>query len=238
MSDRGTSPPSAAVGGEAVAGATGPRVVLFDFDGVILRGDAFGAFVRARFRRSRWRIGLGMLLATPLLPTLPFTRRWVIHAFVHAALFGVSGPRYRALAQAFGDELARQPRRFHRDALTRLRRHQAAGDRVLVVTGCEEILVTRIFESLGLPEVTVLASRLRFGRLGMRVAWHNIGRHKLRSLEAAGVVAPWDTAYGDSRHDLPMLAGAHEAVLVNASDAFGRRAERVLGREPQRVYWY
>jgi hypothetical protein len=28
------------------------RVVLFDFDGVLLRGDAFAEFVRSRFRRS------------------------------------------------------------------------------------------------------------------------------------------------------------------------------------------
>lgn len=214
------------------------RVVLFDFDGVILRGDAFAAFVRARFHRSRWRLVLGVLLAVPLLPTLPFTRRPVVHAFVFAFLLGQSESCYRAQAQAFAEELAHQPRRFHREALTRLRRHQADGDRVLVVTGCEETLVRHIFQVLGLPGVRILASRLRPGWLGMRVALHNIGRCKLHSLAAAGVTAPWDVAYGDSPHDLPMLAQAREAVLVNPSEAFERRAARALGRRLRCVYWY
>ena len=41
---------------------TGPRVVLFDFDGVVLRGDAFAAFVRARLTGVRWRKALGLAL--------------------------------------------------------------------------------------------------------------------------------------------------------------------------------
>lgn len=60
--------------------------MLFDFDGVLLRGDAFGLFVRARLHRVRWRLLLGMVLALPMLPSLPFTRRWVVWAFVAATL--------------------------------------------------------------------------------------------------------------------------------------------------------
>ena len=218
--------------------ARAPRTVLFDFDGVLLRGDAFALFVRARMQRARWRLLLGMLLGVPLLPTLPFTRRWVVRAFVTATLACQSERRYRQLARDFGGELARQPRRFHRDALTRLRQHQAEGDRVLVVTGCEEHLVRGIFDSLGLVDMEILASRLKPGLLGMRVSLHNVGRRKLESLRAHGVEAPWDVAYGDSVHDLAMLREAREAVLVNASPARGKRFEQVLGRALTRVHWY
>ncbi len=224
---------------QADAAAVPPRrTVLFDFDGVLLRGDAFGEFVRARFRRARWRLLPAFLLVLPLLPTLPFTRRWAKKVFVRVALAGLSGPRYRALAQAFGDELARQPRRFHREALSRLRAHLAAGDAVMVVTGCEDTLVRSIFEGLGLPGVPILASRLVPGPLGMRVALHNIGRYKLESLAAAGVTPAWDVAYGDSVHDLPMLREAREAVLVNATPAWCKRVEQALGRSVTRVHWY
>lgn len=214
------------------------RTVLFDFDGVLLHGDAFALFVRARLQRARWRLLLGMLLALPMLPTLPFTRRWVVRAFVSATLACQSAQRYRLLAREFGAELARQPRRFHRDALSRLRQHQAAGDRVLVVTGCEENLARGIFDTLGLADMEILGSRLRPGWLGMHVAWHNIGRRKLGSLRACGVEPPWDMAYGDSIHDVPMLREAREAILVNASPKWCRRVEQMLGRTVTRVHWY
>lgn len=214
------------------------RTALFDFDGVLLRGDASALFVRARLRRACWRLLLGLVLALPMLPTLPFTRRWVVRAFVSATLACQSARRYQGLAREFGAELARQLRRFHRDALTRLRQHQAAGDRVLVVTGCEEHLARGIFDTLGLADVEILASRLKPGLLGMRVALHNIGRRKLESLRAHGVESQWDIAYGDSLYDVPMLRQAREAVLVNASPEGCKRVEQMLGRSVTRVHWY
>lgn len=213
------------------------RTILFDFDGVIMRGDAFAEFVRARLRRARWRLVPGLLLALPLLPTLPFTRKWVIRAFVFAVLCGLSGKAYRQLACDFGYELACQPRRFHREALTRLRGHLADGDRVMIVTGCEETLVCSIFDTLGLKGLPILASGLRSGWLGMRVQLHNIGSHKLQSLKEAGIEPPWAVAYSDSVHDLPMLRGAHEAVLVNATPKRCKHVEQALGRSVSRVHW-
>ena len=63
--------PSAAVDEEAAL----PRVALFDFDGVLLHGDAFELFIRSRYRRAWWRA----LLVLPCLPwlllVLPFSRR-------------------------------------------------------------------------------------------------------------------------------------------------------------------
>jgi phosphatidylglycerophosphatase C len=214
------------------------RTVLFDFDGVLLRGDAFGEFVRAHLRRERWRQVLGLLLAVPVLPTLPFTRRWVVRMFIFATLVGLSEARYRTRATAFGATLARQPRRFHRAALTQLRRHLAAGDAVMIVTGCEETLVRSIFDELGLKGLPLLASRLKPGRLGMRVDLYNVGLNKVRSLQAAGVSPPWHVAYGDSHWDLPMLREAGEAVLVNATPKWCKKVERVLGRSVTRVHWH
>lgn len=228
-----------ATGGGASADASaGLRTVLFDFDGVLLRGDAFAAFVRARLQRAGWRKGLGLVLSLPVLPTLLFTRRWVERVFIFATLVGLSQVRYRELALAFGAKLARQPGRFHREGLTRMRRHIAAGDRVLVVTGCEEILVRSIFDELGLRDMPLLASRLAPGRLGMRVVLHNVGTHKVRSLQGAGVEPPWHMAYGDSHGDLPMLREAREAVLVNATPKWCKKVEKLLGRSVTRVHWH
>ena len=218
------------------SGAEPPRVVLFDFDGVLSRGDAFGAFVRERYR-AWWRKGIVTLCLPGLLLVLPFSRRRVLQILVRVGLLGLSESRYRAQAQAFASTLVRRPHQFHREAWNELRRHQSAGDRVIVVTGCEETLVRAIIDGLAVGEVEVLASRLRASRLGMRAAWHNIGHNKVESLAQHGIEA-WQLAYGDSLQDVPMLERADEAVLVNATTKLRHRVERAIGHPATQVEWY
>lgn len=229
--------------GEAAPSATAAdavpaaRVVLFDFDGVLLHGDAFHLFVRDRYARAWWR----KLLILPCLPwlalLLPFSRRLALRTLVHVALFGTGEAAYRSLAQAYAADLVQHSRRFNRDALRQLRRHQQAGDRVIVVTGCEQALVGSILEQLGLGELELLASRLRATGLGMRTGFHNIGANKLKALTAHGVDA-WQVAYSDSLQDAPMLKGAAEPVLVNGTPKLCKKMDAALGRVVGRVAWH
>lgn len=214
-----------------------PRTVLFDFDGVLIHGDAFELFVRDRYQRSLLR-KVGALLTLPwLVLVAPFSRRRAEHTLVHVALLGMGEQRYRAAAEAFAASLVRRPKQFCRDGLSALRRHQAAGDRVIVVTGCEHTLVSHILLQLGLGEVEVLASRLRAGVLGMRVKLHNVGRRKAQELAAFGV-GEWHVAYSDSLADAPMLKPAAEAVLVNGTPKLCKKLEKALGRTITRVDWF
>lgn len=212
------------------------RVVLFDFDGVLIRGDTFAMFMRDRYARARWRKGLVLLLSPVLLLMLPFSRRRTLRVLVHLGLLGLNEARYRELATAFATALVRQPGHFCRDGLRALRRHQASGDRIVVVTGCEESLVRGVLGELGVAGVEVLASRLRAGRFGMRSDWHNVGRRKVESLARHGIEG-WQVAYSDSHQDLPMLALAAEAVLVNATPKLCKRVEKALGRSVGRADW-
>lgn len=225
------SPPAAG------ADASVSRVVLFDFDGVLLHGDAFNLFIRSRYARSWWR----RLLALPCLPwvalMLPFSRRLAARSLVHAALFGMRPARYRALATAFGQELVHQSRRFCRDGLRQLRHHQQAGDHVVIVTGCEQVLIDAIVRELGLVDVVALGSRLRSTWLGMRTGFHNIGANKLKVLSAQGVAA-WRVAYTDSLMDVPMLKPASEPVLVNGTPKLCKKMDVALGRVVGRVAWH
>jgi phosphatidylglycerophosphatase C len=216
--------------------ATGQRVVLFDFDGVLIHGDTFGMFMRDRYARAWWRKGLVLLLAPCLLLVLPFSWRRVVRVLVRIGLLGVGAARYRELAEAFATRLVHCPRQFLRDGLGALRMHAATGDRVVVVTGCEEVLVRGVLAGLGVDGVEVLASRLRAGRFGMRSEWHNVGRRKVEALAAHGISA-WQLAYSDSSQDLPMLALAVEPVLVNADPKLCRRVEKALGHSVARVEW-
>ncbi len=220
----------------AATPAMAPRVVLFDFDGVLIQGDSFYLFIRDRYR-SWWRRLLALLTAPLLLLQLPFSRRGPMRTLVRIALLGLDERRYQGTAHAFAAILARRPRQFCRDGLQALRRHQLQGDRVIVVTGCEHTLVSGILQQLGLTDLEVVASQLRPGWLGMRLLRHNVGRRKVQSLAEHGVEA-WQLAYGDSMYDAPMLKLAAEAVLVNGTPTLCKKMEKALGRAITRVEWF
>jgi phosphatidylglycerophosphatase C len=233
MVPTGETPPPAA----ADTGAASPRVVLFDFDGVLVHGDSFAMFMRDRYRHSPWRKLLALLSAPLLLLQLPFSRRLPVRMLVRIALLGLREQRYQGVANAFAAALARRPKQFSRDGLQALRRHQAAGDRVIVVTGCEHTLASGILQQLGLTGIEVLASRLRPGWLGMRLLHHNVGQRKVQTLARHGVIE-WQVAYGDSMYDAAMLKLAAEAVLVNSTPALCKKMEKALGRAVTRVEWF
>jgi phosphatidylglycerophosphatase C len=216
--------------------SAGQRVVLFDFDGVLIHGDTFSMFMRDRYKRTWWRKALVLLLAPCLLLVLPVSWRRVVRVLVRIGLLGVGEAQYRKLAEAFAAQLVHRPGQFLRDGLGALRMHAATGDRVVVVTGCEETLVRGVLAGLGVDGVEVLASRLCAGRFGMRAAWHNVGRHKVEALARHGIES-WQLAYTDSSQDLPMLAAAAEPVLVNAAPRICKRVEKALERSVKRVEW-
>lgn len=219
------------------AAAASERIVLFDFDGVLVDGDAFELFIRARLKRAIWRKAL-LLLASPLILLVGIvSRSLAARLCLRIAFLFVGAAGYERAAVAYGRELARRPKLFFRDAVGALRRHMAAGDRVIVVTGCEEYLARAILDELGLQGIPLLASTLRAGWFGMRLKHHNFHQRKVALLTAQGVTR-WAVAYSDSSRDIPMLRGATEPFLVNASPRTCKKVEKALGRSVGRVAWY
>jgi phosphatidylglycerophosphatase C len=218
----------------ALPDAAAARVVLFDFDGVLMHGDAFALFARERYARSLGCRLIALLCAPGLILLLPFSRNWPMRLLARIALLGMSERAYRRRAEEFAGLLVRRPRQFCRDGVRALRRHQAAGDRVIVVTGCEHHLVSSMLSQLGLSGLEVVASQLRPSWVGMRLLRHNVGARKVKSLAQCGVTA-WQLAYSDSLQDAPMLKPADEAVLVNGTPRLCKKVEKALGRAVTRV---
>jgi phosphatidylglycerophosphatase C len=221
----------------ALPDAAAARVVLFDFDGVLMHGDAFALFARERYARSLGCRLIALLCAPGLILLLPFSRNWPLRLLARIALLGMSERAYRRRAEEFAGLLVRRPRQFCRDGVRALRRHQAAGDRVIVVTGCEHHLVSSMLSQLGLSGLEVVASQLRPSWVGMRLLRHNVGARKVKSLAQCGVTA-WQLAYSDSLQDAPMLKPADEAVLVNGTPRLCKKVEKALGRAVTRVEWW
>ena len=230
------APAEAVVAPKAACAPVQP-VVVFDFDGVLLHGDAFHLFLRRRYMRAPWRALLVLACLPVLLVQLPVSRLAAGRLLSRIALLGVRERRFQLLTDAFAAQLVRRSHRCCRDGLRALRRHQARGERVLVVTGCESRLAQAIFRELGMADVEVLGSQWRDGRSGMRLTWHNVGTRKVQLLAQHGL-STWQIAYSDSLHDAPMLQNAGEPVLVNGTPARCKKLEKILGQPVRRVAWH
>ena len=216
------------------------RVVLFDFDGVLVAGDSFASWVRHQGLRPLPRRALALGLAPIGLPLLtwPRTRSLGARLFMHLATFGANPAALRASIAAFGRALAQRPGKIIVQGVACLRGHLDAGDRVIVISGSEATLVHAILDALGIVGVHVLASELDLDGRIARVRRHCFGAAKLTALADAGVAPPWDVAYSDSPSDLPMLRGAREAVCVNWHERDHALVARSLGPRVRHVRWY
>jgi len=217
------------------------RVVLFDFDGVIVRHQTLELFFRERVSGfGRWRL----LLALPVVPLVPLLAttvagtRFLGRVFLRVVTFGRRDASYRRMVDTFGRAYARRPGVFLRDAVITLRRHIDAGDRVIIVTGNDLTLVEAILDEVNLGGYELMASQTRGGVFGTHFTRHNVEGTKVATLDRAGVPRPWAIAYSDSLSDLPMLRAAECAALVNPTPKMERKAGKALGAKLEVLHWF
>jgi len=210
--------------------------VVFDLDKVLLGGDASTLFLHGRLRQAPLR-AIPLLLASPLLvpgSAVPQTRPLAARVMTRLAVGGRSESDVDAVASAYGEALTRKPEAAVAEAIACVHRHQRDGDRVVVATGCEEVLARGFLAAIGLGELDVVGST---GVLWPPRVRRARGESKVAMLTERGYPPPWRVAYSDSDSDLPRFAGAQRPVLVNSDEKTARRIERTLGRPPETVTW-
>ena len=210
--------------------------VVFDLDKVLLSGDASTLFLRGRFRQARGRT-LALLLAAPLLlpgAAIPQLRPLTARVMTRLAVGGSPESDVDHVASAYRSALQVAPEAAVADAMACVRRHQAAGDVVVVGTGCEETLARGFLAAIGLGDLDVVGSTGSYRPPRVRRA---MGEGKVAMLSARGYPPPWIAAYSDAPTDLPLFAGAKRPVLVNADEKDVEKVARTLGRRPETVTW-
>lgn len=219
-----------------MTGGTG-RLVVFDFDGVLVAGDSMASLLRRLIVERWWKRALALAVFPIAMPLLASKRFLPLGAgvFRRIAFLGLGGAELRERLGSFGHELAADPRKAKPRAVAALRAHLAAGDRVVVASGSEEKIVRAVLAALGLSGVQVIASQIEL-EPELRIRRHCYGAAKCVALAEAGYER-WDVAYSDSLADLPLLRAAARPVLVDARPAMVAEATRLLGRSPEVVDW-
>ena len=206
-----------------------PGTVVFDLDGTLVTGDAFGCFLSISLRRNPLR-----------LASVVCTAPWWVSAGLRRGgreraelllIWSITVGRSRSgLQRAFDEFAATHVRGRIGVALDRLAEHLAAGDQVVVATACAEPLAWAVCAELGLAGgVRVVASPFahRRGLTPRAVAIR--GELKLEALQRAGVRLPVANAYSDDVRDLPLLRAAVRAHLVRPTAADERAVRADLG---------
>lgn len=192
-------------------------LAIFDLDGTLIRGDTFLPFLISFCRRRRrwWPLATMPFVvgayAARLLPDYVAKQRLLVSC--------LGGRTLRELAEHadwFCDHWVAS--RLHPVGIERLRYHQAAGHRVILLSASPDVYVTAIGRFLGIPETVCTRVSTSGERcLGTLSGDNCKGAFKLRSAQdylASETTPPDSHAYGDSRHDLPVLQWVEHGWLV------------------------
>ena len=205
------------------------KTAIFDIDGTLLRGSSERMFWRFLFRRRRQG-------PRQILSYLLFMVRYVPIGGVHtvkknkAYLCGLDVADVEALAREFVQtELLAE---LHAPSVERLKRHLARGDRVILMSGTLQPIARALADHLGVAHAWATLAHERDGRYtAVAPEAHPFDTGKLVLARQIAAAYEFDlaqaVAYGDSRHDLPLLHAVGEPVAVRPDGTLLATAERL-----------
>jgi phosphatidylglycerophosphatase C len=216
------------------------RLVVFDFDHTLFRGDSGAMLIRWLIARH-WQRQLVAALATPFLAPLFLwmeSRRTALSAYLWIATFGWRRRDFDHHVDRFVEASGEALRlALIEPGLQRLHSHLVDGDQVVIATGAPPELVGRILAFVAHEQVpvvgTVVGKRLR----AVIATHHCHGEEKLRMLRAAGYTREIAIAYTDSIADLPLLCAAREPVAINPKPRALRAFRASIGAKLREETW-
>jgi phosphatidylglycerophosphatase C len=192
-------------------------LAVFDLDGTLVNSDTFLPFlVSYAWRRRCWIPLLTLSFWLALYACRLLSDRAAKERVLISFLRGQPRSHVSQHAEWFCEAWVR--RRLQDEVLERLRKHQQAGDRVILLSASPDVYVTAIGRMLGIDEVVcteVVGSELTWD--GSLRGENCKGAHKVQRLaqylEATSPpTGSW--AYGDSSSDLPLLQWVDNGVLL------------------------
>ena len=216
------------------ARAPSPRVALFDLDGTLTWRDTLPSFLFGYVwrRPARW-LRLWRWLPAVVRYAVDRDRGRLKSRLIRGAMGGDSREVIDAWADAFVAGL-RGRATFRPAALAVLEGHRAAGHHLVLLSASPDLYVPRIGRLLGFERTLCTEIQWRSGTAGSRLDGalatpNRRGAEKSLCLARLRTQYPGlpVTAYGNSSADLPHLAMADSAILVNASRGARRAAARL-----------
>jgi HAD superfamily hydrolase (TIGR01490 family) len=192
-------------------------LVVFDIDGTLVAGPSTEKRFFIELLR-RGRIGPRQVLGF-LWFLLRWTPRFGRHVFKKnkSYLAWLREDDVRELAAAWAGTAMREA--WFEPCLARLRRHQEAGDTVVLLSGTPQFVAEAIGAAVGVDRVVGSRCVVEHGRFRARPPFTHPFREEKMAIVAAlaresGVALADVIAYADSSYDLPLLQAVGTAVAV------------------------
>lgn len=210
-------------------GAMSPRIAFFDVDETLISVKsmfellAFDVAARGRPRSEYERVERALrAMAARGTPRGEVCRAYYARlAGRDAAELAAAGERWFAAASRRGDL-------FVPSVLHAARRHAAAGDLVVLLSGSFPACIDPIARAVGAGAVVCSRPEVRFGRHTGRIAEPMIGAAKVRAARELAAERGADLslafAYGDHASDLPLLQLVGHPVVVGEDRVLSRHA--------------
>lgn len=195
-------------------------LAVFDFDGTLIKGDSFLPFlVTYAWRRRRFRSIFILpfylaLYACRILSDRDAKERLIGVFFREEPIATISAHSERFCSQWV-------QRRLRVDVLRKLREHQAAGHRVMLVSASPDLYIPHVAVFLGITETVCTRVSIEDGYCKGTLAGPNCkGLNKVTLIqEYLGITTSPDPSYGygDSPSDLPVLTWVRRGFLCRRS---------------------
>ena len=195
------------------------RVALFDFDGTLCPGDSIVPYLRFCVRegiapRSQWLKAAAGYLHQVIQPDAVSSAKAKTLSFIR----GKTKEEMDAFAEHFFRECL-QPR-FYKEGIRTLKGMKKEGLKTIVLSASASVYMDLLPKFLPVDAVLSTVCELdENGRYTGKVGPNCRGEEKLNRLRvwAGGEKTEIVCAYGDSAHDIPMLAAAQRPIWVNPS---------------------
>lgn len=213
-------------GGPAIASATSPSVVVFDFDGTLVNRDSFLDFAFAYCVRRPARFLLVIALLPAALPIALYSWRRAAALLLWGLTLGTSTRSFVRALHRYARE--RLPSYANDAIFLELTAQLEAGHRVVIATGTMPLLVRGLLRIRKLQPIPIVGSRLRRRWGGLVTETHCIGKTKVRELQRKFGIIEWTAVYTDSFADRSLLSRARHITLISPSDRTLRRTQRLI----------
>lgn len=211
---------------ERLVFACRPRVAVFDCDGTLWSGDAGYGFMA-------WTLEQGLVSRSTQDWVDTRYRDYLAGRVGEAAMCaemaqiyaGLRDAELRAAAAQYFDRFVR--RRIFAEMSELIARLRQAGVELWAVSSTNRWVIAEGVRDFGIPEERILAAEVRVqdGIITSELVDVPTGEAKAAALKRAGLPHP-DAVFGNSIHDLAMLAMARCAFPVNPSPALVEAATR------------
>jgi len=193
---------------------------VFDFDGTIVSKDTGYHFYK-------WLIGQSVVRTTLLMVSLPVlvpllfnsrTRRYGVNIACLIATILQSKALFRQRSAFINHYFNAAGAVVYADALDAIVKHQNRGEKILIISGCPDWLLSGVLKKIGIKKATLIGSKLRMDWGILLLKSHCYSNNKLRMAHERGQqTSSWIVGYSDSPVDIPMLNQCKRAVIINAS---------------------